>query len=211
MKKEILLLEHMIGLWDVAEQGFRIGTQLLTIELEYMYFLTGLSKRGVPISFSGKMVLPEKVGVYLARHCVPGARLVGGIIPIKDIRELPLQSILFSITSVMGSISMHLASRSQVAYGVQCLEPTLFNWSAGFLRNVKEQVSWCKMEQKQFGYGSFLVSFFLERIPQMQPQIALAVRPLDEPRMERWISLSPRLVAESEFCFTSDLFSWLRR
>jgi hypothetical protein len=22
MKKEILLLEHMIGLWDVAEQGF---------------------------------------------------------------------------------------------------------------------------------------------------------------------------------------------
>jgi hypothetical protein len=26
MKKEILLLEHMIGLWDVAEQGFRIGT-----------------------------------------------------------------------------------------------------------------------------------------------------------------------------------------
>ena len=53
MKREILLLEHMIGLWDVAEQGFRIGTQLLTIELEDVYVLTGLSKRGVPISFSG--------------------------------------------------------------------------------------------------------------------------------------------------------------
>jgi hypothetical protein len=53
MKKEILLLEHMIGLWDIAEQGFWIGTQLLTIELEDMYFLTGLSKRGVPISFTG--------------------------------------------------------------------------------------------------------------------------------------------------------------
>jgi hypothetical protein len=26
MKKEILLLEHMIGLWDVAEKGFQIGT-----------------------------------------------------------------------------------------------------------------------------------------------------------------------------------------
>jgi hypothetical protein len=26
MKKEILFLEHMIGLWDVAEQGFQIGT-----------------------------------------------------------------------------------------------------------------------------------------------------------------------------------------
>jgi hypothetical protein len=169
-----------------------------------------LEKRGSHIFF-GQRALPEQVGVYLARHCVPGARLVGGRIPIKDIRELPLRSILFSITSVTGSTSMHLASRSQVAYGVQCLEPTLFNWSAGFLRNVKEQVSRCRMGQKQFGYGSFLVSFFLERIPQMQPQIALAVRPVDEPRMERWTSLSPRLVAESEFRFTGDFFAWLRR
>ena len=51
MKKEILLLEHVISLWDVVEQGFRIGTQLLTIELEDVYFLTGLSKRGVHIDF----------------------------------------------------------------------------------------------------------------------------------------------------------------
>ena len=46
-------LKFMIGLWDVAEQGFRIGTQLLTIELEDVYFLIGLLKRGVPISFTG--------------------------------------------------------------------------------------------------------------------------------------------------------------
>jgi hypothetical protein len=67
------------------------------------------------------------------------------------------------------------------------------------------------MGQKQFGYGSFLVSFFLECIPQMQPQIALAVRPVEEPWMERWTSLSPRLVAESEFHFIGDFFTWLRR
>jgi hypothetical protein len=105
--------------------------------------------------------------MYLACHYIPGERLVGGRIPIKDIRELPLQSILFFIMSMTGITSAHLASRSQVAYGVQCLEPTLFNWSAGFLRNVKEQVSRCRTRQKQFGYGSFLVSFFMERIPQM--------------------------------------------
>jgi hypothetical protein len=45
----------------------------------------------------------------------------------------------------------------------------------------------------------------------MQPQIALAVRPVGEPRMEWWTSLSPRLVAESEFHFTGDFFTWLRR
>ena len=109
MKKEILLLEHMIGIWDVAEQGFRIGTQILTIELEDVYFLTGLSKRGVPISFTGQRALPEQVDVYLACHCILGARLVGGRIPIKDIRELPLRFILFAITSITDSTSTHLA------------------------------------------------------------------------------------------------------
>jgi hypothetical protein len=211
MKSEVLLLEHIIGLWDNNEQGFHIGAQLLTIELEDVYFLIGLSKRGVPIAFTGQRTLPEQVDVYLARHCVPGARLVGGRIPIKDVRDLALRSILFAITSATGSTSVHLASRSQVAYGVQCLEPTLFNWSAMFLRNVKEQISRCKNGQKQFGYGSFLVSFFLEHIPQMQPQIALEVRPVDDPRMERWTSLSPRLLSESEFRFTGDFFAWLRR
>jgi hypothetical protein len=44
----------------------------------------------------------------------------------------------------------------------------------------------------------------------MQPHIALVVRLVDKPRMERWISLSPRLVSESEFHFTGDFFAWLR-
>jgi hypothetical protein len=106
------------------------------------------------------------VDEYLANHYVPGVRLVGGRIAIKDIRDLPLRSILFSITSITGSTSAHLVSRSHVAYGLQCLETTLFNWSAGFLQNVKEQITRCRTgQQKKFGYGSFLVSFFLECIP----------------------------------------------
>jgi hypothetical protein len=53
MKKEVLLLEHMIGLWNIVEKGFLIGTHLLTIELEDVYFKTDLSKRGVPVALSG--------------------------------------------------------------------------------------------------------------------------------------------------------------
>jgi hypothetical protein len=93
---------------------------------------------------------------------------------IKDVRDLALRSILFSITNLAGSTSAHLASKSQMSYALQCVEPRLFNWSAGFLQNVKEQITKCRIgRQKQFGYDSFLVSFFLERIPQMQPQVAL--------------------------------------
>jgi hypothetical protein len=99
---------------------------------------------------------------YLVSHCIPGSRLVGGKIAIKYVRDLPLRSILFAITSLAGSISSCLASISQVAYALQCMEPTLFNWSTGLFQNLKEQISRCRMgQQKQFGYGSFLVSFFL--------------------------------------------------
>jgi hypothetical protein len=44
----------------------------------------------------------------------------------------------------------------------------------------------------------------------MKPQIALAVRPVGEPGMERWTRLSPRLGSESEFKFTGDFFAWMR-
>jgi hypothetical protein len=99
-----------------------------------------------------------------------------------------------------------------VAYALQCMEPTVFNWRVGFLQNVKEKILRCRMgQQKKFEYGLFLVSFFLKCIPLMQPQIALVVRPVGEPCMERWKSLSLRLGTESEFRFIGDLFAWLRR
>ena len=104
-----------------------MGMQLITIKLEDVYFITGLSKRGSPIVLTGQWVLPTPVDEYLASHCVLGARLVGGRIAIKDIRDLSLRSILFSIMSIEGSTSAHLVSISQVAYGLQCLEPTMFN------------------------------------------------------------------------------------
>jgi hypothetical protein len=113
----------------------------------------------------------------------------------------------------VGSTSAHLASKSQISYVIQCLEPRIFNWSAGFLRNIKEKISKCRTgRHKQFGYIYFLVSFFLERVPQMQPQVALIAHPTSEPRMERWTSLSPRLGNEpSTFHFTTDFFTWWRR
>jgi hypothetical protein len=116
MKKEVLLLEYMIKLWNIAEQGFQIGTKLLTIELEDVYFLTGLSKGGAPIILSGQRALPVLVEEYLENHCIAGLRLVGGRIAIKYVRDLPLRSILFSITILEGSTSAHLVLRSQMAY-----------------------------------------------------------------------------------------------
>jgi hypothetical protein len=46
----------------------------------------------------------------------------------------------------------------------------------------------------------------------MQPQVALIARPMNDPCMEQWTSISPRLGNEpSDFIFTVDFFSWWRR
>jgi hypothetical protein len=166
---------------------------MLEIDIEDVYFLMGLSRRGAPIILSRHWATPLQTNAYIAQFCVSGSQKEGGRIVIKDVRDLPLRSILFTITKMVGSTSPHISSKSQMAYVVQCLEPRIFNWCARFLRNVKEKISKCRMgRKKQFGYKYFLVSFFLERVPQMQPQVALIVHPASEPWMERWTSLSPR-------------------
>jgi hypothetical protein len=163
MRKEVLLLEYLIGLWDDVEHHFAFGHTCSRLSLMMCTFLWAYRGEGLLSSCSGHRETPQPTEAYVVEHCIPGSRLVGGRIVIKYVRDLALRSILFAITKLAGSISAHLASKSQMSYALQCVEPRLFNWSAGFLQNVKEHISKCMTgRQKQFGYGSFLVLFFLE-------------------------------------------------
>jgi hypothetical protein len=98
-------------------------------------------------------------------------------------------------------------------YAIECLGSKIFNWCVGFITNDKDEISICRIgRQKQFGYRSFLVSLFLERVPLMQPWISFIEHLVSEPRMERWTSLSPWLGNKpSSFSFTVDFFAWWRR
>jgi hypothetical protein len=90
MRKEVLLLEYLIGLWDNDEKLFRIGSHMLEINIEDVYFLMGLSKRGAPILLSGHQSTPHPTEAYVSQYCVLGSRLVGGRIVIKDVMDLSL-------------------------------------------------------------------------------------------------------------------------
>jgi len=58
MRKEVLLLEYLIGLWDDAKQKFFIGPHMLEIEPVDVYFLMGLSRIGALILLSGHRETP---------------------------------------------------------------------------------------------------------------------------------------------------------
>ena len=47
------LLEHILWMWNPEQHYFEVGAHILTIEVEDIYFLTGLSRWGAPISLTG--------------------------------------------------------------------------------------------------------------------------------------------------------------
>jgi hypothetical protein len=82
---------------------------MLEIKLDDVYFRMVLSSRGEPILFSGHQETPQPTEAYVLKHYILGSQLVGGQIVIKDVRDLALRSILFSITKLVGSTNAHLS------------------------------------------------------------------------------------------------------
>jgi hypothetical protein len=112
MRKQTILLEHLIGMWNTNDQVFHVRPHTLGIEMEDVYFLIGLSKRGEPIMLIGHQDTEMMTDEYIAQYCRDGTRKRSGKIPIKDIMDRPLCTILFTITKLAGSTWMHLASKS---------------------------------------------------------------------------------------------------
>jgi hypothetical protein len=55
-----------------------------------------------------------KTETLVTDHCFPGASKVSGKIPIRDVRDLPLRKILFTIVRVVGSQALHLDTNTQM-------------------------------------------------------------------------------------------------
>lgn len=94
---------------------------------------------------------------------------------------------------------------------MDCLTPTVFNWCEGLLANMKNQLTKCKTGcLKQFGYGSILVTFFLEHVPLFHYQWI----EVDDPtptntRLLRWVEIMPRVGRGQRMHFPLSLFDWL--
>ena len=47
------LMEYILHMWNPKQQYFEAGAHVLNFEVKDIYFLTGLSRRGAPISLTG--------------------------------------------------------------------------------------------------------------------------------------------------------------
>ena len=96
-------LEHILRMWNPEQQYFKVGAHNLTVEVEDIYFLTGLSRQGAPISLTGSREGDITTQELIDRHCIPGTRTSQNKIPIKAVRDGPLWTVLFTMQRVAGS------------------------------------------------------------------------------------------------------------
>ena len=53
MISHVQLLEYILRMWNLEQHNFEVGPHILTLEVDAIYFLNGLSRRGAPISLNG--------------------------------------------------------------------------------------------------------------------------------------------------------------
>ena len=112
LRAQPLLLQCMVAMWEPESQCFLVGDQYLDIEIDDIYFLTGLSHRGESIEFRGRGRGGEPVESYIRDLCAEGTHRQGGKLPIQHVTDIPLRTILYTLTRIAGSTSFHLASKS---------------------------------------------------------------------------------------------------
>ena len=112
----------------------------LRVEMEDIYFITVLSRRGEVIQSRGRSQSALSIEDYVQIYCPGHPRKVGSQISITHVASLSLRIILFTMARVNGSSSLHQASRLTMSVAVDCLT-TVFDWCTPLLANMKSQLT----------------------------------------------------------------------
>lgn len=153
--------------------------------------MIGLSKRGEPLSLFGARLDGQSIASLQLEFCNDEANPKDKRIDIKTIILPEFKVVAFTVTKLSGSAALHVATGSQMRIAVDYFQGSIFNWCEAVLANIKGQLTREKNGKlNNFGYGSIMVTFSLERIPLLAPQhVAADHGRVQEPRMVRWVAL----------------------
>ena len=140
------LLQMLVDYRDLDSESFHIDRMSLTIEVEDIYFITGLSRRGEVVNLRsrgarGGLTIDEYIVVY----CYPDMEKFRSYIPTNSIQVLGLNTIQLTLSRIVGLASLDQASRPLMFYAMECMRPIVYDWINVMLSNMKQQLSDCKM------------------------------------------------------------------
>ena len=90
-------------MWNLDQQYFEVGAHILTVEVEDIYFLIGLSRWGSPISLTGSHGGDITTRELIDRHSALGIGTSGKKIPIRAVMDRALWTVLFTMQRVARS------------------------------------------------------------------------------------------------------------
>jgi len=112
----------------------------LRIEVEDIYFITGLSRRGEVVHSTSRtrssLLVEDYVHIYYRGH----PEKIGSQIPIKQVDSLSLRILLFSIKRVNELASLHQASQVSMSRVVEFLT-MVFDWCTPLLIDMNNQLT----------------------------------------------------------------------
>jgi hypothetical protein len=126
MRAQVRLLEYLVHMWDPSQQVFYVGVHTLSLDIEDIYFLTGLTRLGYHVILTGSRGGGLPMSEYCCLHYVPEAERSKGKVAIWGVQDLTLHTILFTIYHMVGRDAPHMALQSYFQYAIECTEPRVF-------------------------------------------------------------------------------------
>jgi hypothetical protein len=76
------LLEYLVHMWDEKQQVFHMGVHVLSLDIEDIYFLTGLSRHGSHVTLTGGRGGGLPMSEYIRQHYEPDVERCKGKVAI---------------------------------------------------------------------------------------------------------------------------------
>jgi hypothetical protein len=86
---------------------------------------------------------------YIRDLCTEGTCQQGEKLPIEHVTDIPLRTILYTVTRITGSTSALLVSKSQVMISIRATEGIVFDCCSGWLANLKDQLTRCRQGRQK--------------------------------------------------------------
>ena len=113
LRAQLDLLQYLVRTWDKNQEKFILRDQELEIEVSDIYFIIGLSRRGVAPILTGTRPCMENMTMVIDKVCLGAWKGSGsGKVDIQTIPNLTLRVVLHTITRAAGSQEPHEAKKT---------------------------------------------------------------------------------------------------
>ena len=128
MRSQVHLLDTLVSYWDHEIKLFDLQGEALELTKYNIYFITGFYHRGgtVNLEDTRRGGDPLSMQYYVDTYFLHRTQKLRTCVPISQITSFPLKVMVSTVSRVVGSFALHLATQTHMQVAVECMQGTLF-------------------------------------------------------------------------------------